>query len=124
MVAVEAAAVGRAGDESAVGDGVGGGGEFPAAGQDVAGVAGHGGGGLPIEAGAGIHEGELREAHVHHGAAGRPDVAAVDGVDEHDADVVQGDHGNGMIRTAARKDNQKKRNIGGTLALKRAGGGW
>ena len=101
VVAVESAAVGGAGDEGAVGDGFGEGVEHLAVVEDASGVAGHGGGILHVHALARVDEGQLREAHVHHGAADGADVAAVDGVDEDDADVVEGSHGGGSIREEA-----------------------
>ena len=108
MVAVEAAAIGRAGDEAAVGDGIGGGGEHLAIPEDVAGVAGHGGGFVHVHAGARVDEDELGEAHVHHGAAGGADVATVDGIDEHDSDVVQRRHIGGMIAERGRKTTARR----------------
>jgi hypothetical protein len=72
VVAVEAAAVGGAGDEPAIGDGLGGGGDDLAVGEDGAGVAGHlAASSMFMPPWARIHEDELGEAHVHHGAAGR-----------------------------------------------------
>lgn len=90
LFAVEAVDAAGDGDGAAVGDGFGEGGGLGAVFVDGEGFEGH----FPefdlVEAGVGVDEGEVVEAAVFHGAADGADVAAVEGVDADDADILEG----------------------------------
>ena len=92
MEAVNTFAVGGAGDLDAVVDGLGEGGDFLALGEDVIGADRHSARFLPVDGGLGLDKVKVAEAHVFHGPADGTDVSAVHGIDEDDANVVEG-HG-------------------------------